>query len=270
MSEKRLLMACSLLILGLIIFGTPFGGEQAFASETQSLESLFYRANDYYEQADYESALEAYQGILEKGYTSGSVYYNLANTYYRLGEKGMALVNFLRARAFIPRDPDLRSNLEHLEKELQLAGGVQGSGFEKVADWIGSYLTVRELAIWSSVILTVLVVLVLVQMYLSKVRSWLKVPVVVVGVALVVSLLVTGVSGYYRYYTNQGIIVSNEAIARFEPSETGEAHFTLVLGERVEIGSLRHEWVSVERVDGKKGWVKVGEVEGVFEAKDEN
>lgn len=252
-----------MLILGIIIFGTPFGVEQVFAGETQSLESTFYRANDYYEKYDYQNALEGYQALLDAGYASGPVYYNLANTYYRLGEKGMALVNYLRARAYIPRDPDLRSNLEYLEKELQLFDSEQGSGLERIADWVGNYLTVQELVIWSSVILTVLVGLIFGQMYLPKMRSRLKVSVVVVGGLLVVSLLLTGVGGYYLYYTNPGIIVNEEAIARFEPSDSGEAHFTLALGDRVEIRSQRHEWVSVERADGKKGWVKVGEVEGL-------
>ncbi len=219
------------------------------AGEVQNVESLFYQANSFYEQGKYLEAVETYKEILQNGYTSGTVLYNLANSYYRIGDKGRALVNYLRASKLIPRDPDLKSNMELLVKDLQID---QVIGFwERVSE----YLTLNELIMLTTVISAVVVLLVMLLLYLPRYSYLFKIPSVLSAVGLIILLSGLGIGLYHNYASNPAIVVIEEAVVRFEPNETGEVHYLTKLGNRLEIESVRQDWVAVHRQDGKKGWI---------------
>ncbi|AZR73239.1 hypothetical protein BBF96_07480 [Anoxybacter fermentans] len=228
-----------------------------------NLHSLFYKANSYYEDGNFEKAVQTYQHILNTGYVSGELYYNLANAYYRMGEKGKAYLNYLRARYFIPRDPDLRSNLEYLKKELQLSDAGKG-WLIRFTNWLTDYLTLRELALLTSVFYTLIVILIMLWLFIPKLRQYLKIPVFIVLLCFILFSVGTGLSAYWRYFTNPAIVVVKETVARFEPSLMGEVHYTLTEGDSVEVETIRNGWFLIRRYDGKKGWVQDKEVDSLW------
>ncbi len=65
------------------------------------------RANDLYSMNKYQEAADTYESIRIKGLNNGYLYYNLGNTYIRLGKTGPAILNYIRAYNFIPRDENL-------------------------------------------------------------------------------------------------------------------------------------------------------------------
>ncbi|MCK4257974.1 MAG: hypothetical protein KAX49_03300 [Halanaerobiales bacterium] len=225
-----------------------------------SHNALFYQANKYYQDADYEKAVDSYEQILQEGYASGHLYYNLGNTYYRLDQKGKALLNYMRAKNLIPRDPDLSSNLEYLEEELQIERDGGGWLFG-LASWISDYMTLRELAFLVSLFLTLVVILILSAVFITKWRQFLKIPMVIVILCLIIFLFGTVLSGYHFYGTNPAVVVVNEAKVRFEPSMSGEIYYSLTEGTTIGIENIRDEWSQIQREDGKKGWVKSEDIE---------
>ena len=44
------------------------------------------KAAEYYSQGDYEQSVEEYESILASGLESSTLYYNLGNSYFRLGK----------------------------------------------------------------------------------------------------------------------------------------------------------------------------------------
>jgi tetratricopeptide (TPR) repeat protein len=69
------------------------------------------RANDLYASNNYQQAADSYESLRERGFNSGYMYYNLGNTYIRLGKIGPAILNYIRAQKLIPRDENLQANL---------------------------------------------------------------------------------------------------------------------------------------------------------------
>jgi tetratricopeptide (TPR) repeat protein len=69
------------------------------------------RANDLYASNNYQQAADSYESLKEKGLNNGYLYYNLGNTYIRLGKTGPAILNYIRAQKLIPRDENLQANL---------------------------------------------------------------------------------------------------------------------------------------------------------------
>ena len=74
--------------------------------------AAFEEGNQLYQDGDYQAALDSYLQISEAGYESGEAYYNIGNAYFKLGELGLAIVNYQRALRLMPRDDDVRTNLE--------------------------------------------------------------------------------------------------------------------------------------------------------------
>ena len=98
----------------------------AYAVDTES-DNLFFKANRLYFNAEFEAAVKTYESIL-KNYDSkllfysescGELFYNIGNCYFRLGKKGKAVLNYERARLFMPRDDDLKYNIEYLKDMLE-------------------------------------------------------------------------------------------------------------------------------------------------------
>lgn len=243
-------------LIALIIGGVLYPGD-VLAS---GMESLFYQANGYYEEGDYLKAAETYEKILNMGYASGNVYYNLANAYYRSGQKGLAMANYLRAKSLIPRDPDLQANLAHLRSELKLTEEGVSLGKWLTAK-VGDMLTVRESATIATVFFTLLTLLIILTVIFPDWKQYVKIPQIVLMVCLVLAGIGTVLSASYHNHGDLAVVVVNETTARFEPSASGGAHYTISEGMFATIDGEREGWVQIRRPDGKKGWVKADEVE---------
>lgn len=93
-----------------IIMLTP---AQAKASDHLSDHlSEIVRANGLYSDKHYAESARAYETLVQKGVENGYLYYNLGNAYIRMGKIGPAILNYLHARKWIPRNENLTANLK--------------------------------------------------------------------------------------------------------------------------------------------------------------
>ena len=65
-----------------------------------------------------------YEAIIREGAENGVIYFNIANSYFKSGELGKAILNYERAKRFIPRDSDLKFNENYALSE---AGSLESS-----------------------------------------------------------------------------------------------------------------------------------------------
>ena len=74
------------------------------ASEAQTIqEQAFMQANHYYNESRYDSALVIYKSIIDEGYTSVPLLYNMGNTYFKLKDYPMAILNYEKALKIDPK-----------------------------------------------------------------------------------------------------------------------------------------------------------------------
>jgi tetratricopeptide (TPR) repeat protein len=99
----------------------------ALAMSRKEAEETFRQANALFRQASdlsqkdpgaardlfVQSAMHFERLAGEGGIRSGELYYNIGNTYFRMGDLGRAILNYRRAQLLLPGDPDLLSNLEY-------------------------------------------------------------------------------------------------------------------------------------------------------------
>ena len=66
-------------------------------------ETFLEQGNHFYQKQQYDKAIESYSKVLNEGYESAELYFNLGNAYYRKGSLGYAILNFERALKLSPR-----------------------------------------------------------------------------------------------------------------------------------------------------------------------
>jgi len=69
-------------------------------------------ANIAYTNGNFEQAVNYYESILEHGYESAAVFFNLGNAYYKQNIIDKAILNYERALLLKPDDNDIKYNLE--------------------------------------------------------------------------------------------------------------------------------------------------------------
>ena len=84
----------------------------------QSPDSLFRKANNDYQNSDFEDAINLYLEIDSLGYHSAELYYNTGNAYFRSNKLGKARLYYEKAMLLKPNDDDIRNNLTYTESLL--------------------------------------------------------------------------------------------------------------------------------------------------------
>ena len=73
---------------------------------------FYQEGNRRYQEGDFEEALASYLRLAEAGFESGEVYYNIGNTYFKLGDLAQSILYYERARRLLPGDEDVQANLD--------------------------------------------------------------------------------------------------------------------------------------------------------------
>ena len=80
--------------------------------------SLPEMADSAYNELAYSEALRLYEATLDSLGGSADLYYNIANTYYRLQQPGKAILWYERAIMADPTHDDARANLEFVNTTI--------------------------------------------------------------------------------------------------------------------------------------------------------
>ena len=75
------------------------------------VDDLFNKGNEAMVAEDYSEAIKIYESILNIGYESSELYYNLGNGYFRLELIGNSIWAYNNALDMAPRDRDIIYNL---------------------------------------------------------------------------------------------------------------------------------------------------------------
>lgn len=105
-----------LIAIGLFAFGQTADrspAERLADALAKSDSAVAIRASNGPEaQRLFRQALEQFDALIHDGYRSGGLYYNIGNTYVRLGDVGRAIVAYRRAQRLAPTDDRIRKNLD--------------------------------------------------------------------------------------------------------------------------------------------------------------
>ncbi|MFH1878756.1 MAG: tetratricopeptide repeat protein [Candidatus Omnitrophota bacterium] len=227
-----------------------------------SPERLFSRGNDYYEQGQYDSAVEAYEKMADKGYESGPLYYNLAGAYFKSGRIGKAVRNYELAARFMPRDADLEVNYRFARQLI--------TGRLPDEDGIWARLRLKEYACYFTLneltlITSGVYVLLLIALLLAAVFYSLRRVLIITACALFLAggLNLAIIARKINEIKTCAVIVAPSTEALFGPFDTATRFFTLYEGMKVNVVNAKDDWYKIRRQDGKVGWIKSSDADRI-------
>ena len=219
------------------------------------IPSLFRQTNSLYGQGKYAEAIEGYKAIIQSGWESGPLYYNLANTYFKLNNLGRAILNYRRAWNLSPGDPEITKNLEYAREGLR-----DDIAALPLSVWARSKRAVIlqfPLGIWigiSAALYFLTIAWLIAALLIRPLRK--KSPLILkwLGGCLVISILIS-VLAYSFYRTPGAIILQPTVSVRYGPAETDAAAFKLHEGTEVKKVRGKDGWIQIALPDGKSGWL---------------
>lgn len=234
--------------------------------QTLSLEALWGRANDSYAAGEYDVALADYEAILNQGKYSAVLYYNLANTYFKLDQLGKAILYYNRALRLSPTDEDIRHNLEYAEQMTK--DSIEEIPEFVLTTWMKAVRGVCSATAWTIISLIMLVLsLSMALVYLLAHRLSLRKTgfyvMVVAGLLFIVTTLFA-LSEREQVVDSREAIVMNSAVSiKSSPDRAAVELFVLHEGTKVYIGSEMAGWAEVRIADGRKGWIETNRIEKI-------
>ena len=222
----------------------------------------FLEANIHMENSKYIDAIKKYESILEKGYQSSNILYNLGNAYYRNDNIGQAVWAYLSSLNLDPRNSDTIYNLNVVRSKID---GV--TELPKTIFFIENYrklkskFTLKELFFFGGLtfLLFTLVNLFLILQFLGH-----KIFYNIRNAALILSIIFNLIS-LDSYIQNQskknGVVIKKVLDAFSKPgSLKNNVIFSLNEGSVVEIGRANKNWYEITTLYGQKGWVELDSI----------
>ena len=245
-------LAFSVLLVTLLAACNERPGHDAAASFEAAGRQFLASENE----RDYLKAAQQYQALLDQGFESGALWFNLGNCFLKAGHSGRALAAYRQAQRFRPRDPYLAANLTQALTDRARLEEDQRALLEHILFW-QRWLSTPQKA-WLTLALATLAFLLAVTNLLISGRAR---GLLLRGAWLVI--LLSGVAGfsyavdvYDQEFVEHGVL-TEAVVARKGASETYEPAFTEALEEGVEFDVVRRqgEWLLIELSSDLTGWV---------------
>ena len=237
---------------------TPVGAKD------RACAAVWDSANTAYIGADYEAAIKNYEQLLDSGYESARLYFNLGNAYFKKGMNGRAILNYNKALKLAPGNDDIRYN-------LSLANAYVQDKIEEVPvfflkRWLidlGNRLSGNTWAVLSLVFFALLLIGVGTYLLLRR-MMWQKVGfygAIVSALLFVVSVVYASVDRKAQLNPTEAIVMASAAPVKSSPDEGSKDIFVLHEGTKVRVEGSLGEWREIRIADGNKGWVEVASIE---------
>ncbi|MBQ7856666.1 MAG: tetratricopeptide repeat protein [Alistipes sp.] len=242
----------------------PYG--EALAATKEGAVLAWDAGNRAYIDGNYTEALEYYTQILDEGKFSAKLYYNVGNTYFKLGDMGRAILYYNRALRLTPNADDVQHNLKIAQAHTK--DNITQIPEFFLGRWVRTLGRSCSPTAWSIFSLASVGVM-LVFLLLFLLGTSLRVRKAGFYGTLAALLLVIFSSGFalserHDVLTREDAIVLSSAISvKSSPDRSATDLFILHEGTAVRILSEVEGWCEVVIADGKKGWTESSNVERI-------
>lgn len=218
-------------------------------------------------RAFYREAVLHYERLAKDGgVRNGSLYYNVGNAYFRLGDVGRAILNYKRAALYLGSDANLRQNLQYARDRR--ADRIEVKQREKVYRtlfFIHYDIPSRIRLLVFAAAFAILWVAAAARLY--RPWGWLTVVIAVAAVVSAIFLVSLAVDAARLSRTPEGVVTADEVTGRMGDAVTYQTSFKepLHAGTEFRLVERRPGFWLIELESGDRTWIPEGAAELVFE-----
>lgn len=222
-------------------------------------------ADSAYIRNDFAAAVEMYENILRTSGESATLYYNLGNSYYKMGNIAKAVLNYERALLLNPGDGDIRFNLE-LARSKTVDKVVPTTEMFFIT-WTNSLINTMSEKAWARTGITAFILMILgLALFIFGKRVILKKIGFIAAICLFLITVLTNIFASKQKTEllnhDNAIIMAPSVTVKSTPNQSGTDLFILHEGSRVIIkDNTMKEWKEIKLEDGNAGWVPAHVIE---------
>ena len=214
---------------------------------------------DAYRNGQFDLAIQEFEFILENNWDSPELYYNLGNAFYRSGNIAGAVWAYESCLKLSPTHTNARYNLKLAN--LKVKDRVDLPEPPLYLKW---YLGIKEQftpSEWINISLFILLLFTLA----ATLSRFLPNSVLVNLRGIILSVLFVVIfftlhSIQTENSVNAGIIYDSKVEVRSEPNSFSTRLFEVHAGLKVSIGQISDNWITIELLDGKTGWIENNQI----------
>jgi tetratricopeptide (TPR) repeat protein len=220
---------------------------------------LMQQAGVFYRNGEFDNAIKNYEELRGEGYEGTSLYFNLANSSYRIGKLGFAILNYERALKLSPADEDVKHNLAFAN--LSTVDRIQPLPTFFLFQWWESILASLTVNGWTYLtyfFFILLIVLIVIYFFAKTIFQQKLILFSGLGVLVVflfaLSLLIVKINREETLIS--GVVIEQSITVKTSPDSKSTDAFVIHEGLKVNLEDKLDEWVKIKLADGKVGWVE--------------
>ena len=220
-------------------------------------DGLYIEANKALIAENYNDAIVKYESILDDGYESVELYYNLGNAYYRSEQLGKSIWAYSNALVIAPRNRDVAHNLAIANAQI-----VDRIEMPKSFIFITFYRLFKSIMTTYEWILIGSFLIFIKSIHFSVMKFGLfggkmyKMTSTIL-ISLIILVHIFSLDSYIdKQRKNSAVVISNNVNAYSGPFYGSSSKlFQINEGIKVDISNQQQDWVEIILIDGKKGWI---------------
>lgn len=224
-----------------------------FVSDAEHSSGDWSKANAFYRQKAYDSAVVYYEKIAAERPAQSVVFYNLGNAYYRLNRIGLAVLNYEKA---LKRNPGLQEAKDNLQlAQSRISNRIRGAEDVFFIRWWKGLSHPSCATLWSlSALVLFLGTLTLLSLRLFKGRKGISFRLVAACGLLTVIGLALAIAATARRAPQSAVVLVNEAPLMIAGNDAKPAAL-VPEGTVVDMEHIKAEQIMVTLPDGRSGWM---------------
>lgn len=238
----------------------------AFHAKSQNPEQLATLAAKEYSSMHYPEAIKLYGKIIDQGYESYALYYNIGNAYYRNNENTEAVLYYEKALKLSPNNDDIKHNIEVVNNKLTDKVETVPELFYK--RWWKQLINIVDIDTLATInILLLTLSLLLIGMYIAvpillirKISFWTGISVFLL---FSIGILAASQRNHYIANSHEAIVFAPTVNIKSSPDENSKDIFVLHEGTKVRLLDVVAEWQEIRIANGSIGWIKLSDIKKI-------
>jgi tetratricopeptide (TPR) repeat protein len=246
------------LMIILVLPMLSFGGD--------GTNALFSKGNALYAKGQYKEALASYQQLIDQGYQSAAVYFNMGNASYKNDDIASAVLYYEKAHKLAPGDDDINYNLKYVN--LKTTDKIEEVPEFFVTRWWRGFIlsfSTQALAIWS--IIFVLLGSAILALYffagsVSAKRASFYGYILFFFMGALTIFVADRQLSYFQDH-REAVVFSASVNVKSGPVEQSNTLFVIHDGTKVNVLDNTGGWTKISLANGNEGWIKQGDVKEI-------
>lgn len=226
--------------------------------KAQQPSKLLNKANALYNESAYDSAAIVYEDIINKGYSSAVLYYNLGNTYYKLKNYPLSILYYEKSLKLSPNNEDTKQNLALVNQFIT-------DKIEPVPEfmlnmWWHKLSNIFSADTWAIISIVIFgIFFICLFFYLTARTKILKKTMFFIGILIMIMTMCSFIISMQKYQYvkshNEAIVITSTITVKSSPSASSVDLFVLHEGSKVKVLDMTSNWDKIKIANGSIGWL---------------